>query len=158
MKKILFWTLILIIAFLFVNATENPLTEQTVVRPSPVKNQVTERETMIVKATAYYGPVRGQNNYVRGSYEADVRLNGDGITKTGKQAEVGYIAADWSILPEGTRVYIPGYGQGTVEDIGGDIDNKRIDVFMGYGDEGLRKANEWGRRTVEIEIIEWGDR
>ncbi len=116
-----------------------------------------KKETIKVRASAYYGPIEGQRNYKTGSFEGDVRLNGDGVTKTEKQAQVGYIAADWDILPEGTKVQIPGYGKAVVEDIGGAIEGYKIDLFMGYGDQGLEKALQWGVRTVEIEIIEKGE-
>ncbi len=113
-----------------------------------------ERETITVTATAYYGPVRGQRNYTTGSYAGDIRLNGDGLTKTEKEAQVGHIASDWNVLPRGSEVYVPGYGRAVVEDIGGAIQGKRIDLFMGYGDQGLEKALAWGIREVEIEIID----
>ncbi len=110
-------------------------------------------QVLEVLATAYYAPLPGQSWYATGSYEGDIRLNGTGITKSGKVVERGHIAADWDILPQGTRVYVPGYGRGVVEDIGGAIKGKRIDVFMGYGEEALREAMNWGRREVRIIVF-----
>lgn len=53
----------------------------------------------------------------------------------------------------GTKIYIPSLGIGTVHDRGGAIVEKsgydRIDVWMGYGDEGLTRALNWGMRMVE---------
>ncbi len=112
-----------------------------------------QEETMMVLATAYYAPLPNQSHYATGSYSGDIRLNGTGITKSGKVVEVGHIAADWSVLPQGTIVYVPGYGRGVVEDIGSAIIGNRIDVFMGYGEEGLDKALQWGRRMLEIKIV-----
>ncbi len=117
--------------------------------PPPV-----EREVIVtVTATAYYGPLPGQSNYKTGSYEGDINMNGTGITKSGKKVQVGHIAADWSIFPEGTRLYIPGYGEGVVEDIGGSIIGNRIDLFMGYGERALEKALQWGVRDVEVTML-----
>lgn len=118
------------------------------------ESELKVRERLTVVATAYYGPLRGQSNYATGSYRGDIRLNGTGITKSGKEVRVGHIAADWSVIPQGTVVYVPGYGKGTVEDIGSAIQGKRIDVFMGFGEEALEKANNWGVREVQIKILE----
>lgn len=110
-------------------------------------------EEIVVVATAYYGPLPNQSSYITGSYRGDIRLNGNGITKTEKPAKVGYIAADWNVLPKGTRVYVPGYGDAIVEDIGPAIKGHKIDIFTGYGDSGLQKAIEWGvRKGVKIQI------
>ena len=110
------------------------------------------KRKMTVIATAYYGPLPGQNEYATDSYRGDIEINGTGVTRSGKEVRVGHIAADWSVLPEGTEVYVPGYGDGVVEDTGGAIQGKRIDLFMGYGQEGLERALEWGRRTVTITV------
>ena len=44
-----------------------------------------------------------------------------GITATGTRAKTGTIAADTSIYPFGTIMYVPGYGYGRVEDVGSAI-------------------------------------
>ena len=112
------------------------------------------QKSITVLATAYYGPLPNQNNYATGSYRGDIKLNGTGTTKSGKEVKVGHIAADWSVLPQGTKVYVPGYGNAVVEDIGSAIKGRRIDVFMGYGERGLRKATRWGRRWITITVKE----
>jgi len=62
----------------------------------------------------------------------------------------GTIAADTRYYPFGTRMYIPGYGWGTVEDRGGAIKGRnRIDIFY----NSHREALQWGRRNVQV-IIE----
>ncbi len=62
----------------------------------------------------------------------------------------GTIAADTTYYPFGTRVYIPGYGWGTVADRGGAIQGPaRMDLFFSSHSEAL----EWGRRTVTVEIF-----
>lgn len=37
-----------------------------------------ESEQRIFVVTAYYSPIPNQEKYLRGSYEADIRLNGNG--------------------------------------------------------------------------------
>ncbi len=61
----------------------------------------------------------------------------------------GTIAADTAHYPFGTRMYVPGYGWGVVEDRGSAIKGPdRIDIFMNSHGEAL----EWGRQTLEVEI------
>jgi 3D (Asp-Asp-Asp) domain-containing protein len=131
---------------------QEPKEQKTVRKEETVEK--TRNQEMVVVATAYYGVLPNQSSYTTGSYKGDIKLNGTGITKSGKPVKVGHIAAEWSILPEGTRVYVPGYGDAVVEDIGPAIKGKRIDLFMGYGEEGLEKAIKWGKRSVKIEIKE----
>lgn len=51
-----------------------------------------EMRTFVV--TAYYSPLPDQVRYLRGSYEADIRLNGNGTHgASGKPVYVGMLAA-----------------------------------------------------------------
>ncbi|MBU0727933.1 peptidoglycan-binding protein [Patescibacteria group bacterium] len=107
--------------------------------------------------TGYYSPLPNQSFYVRGSYEADIRLNGRGTNGAdGTQVYVGMLAAP-KTYPFGTRIVLPGLGVGEVHDRGGAIiagaDYDRIDVWMGHGEEGLARALNWGARIVEGEIF-----
>ncbi len=108
-------------------------------------------QTLII--TAYYSPKPDQSRYIRGSYEADMKLNGRGTNGAdGTPVYTGMLAAP-SVYPFGTKIYIPGLGIGTVHDRGGAIQvqdgGHRVDVWMGSGDEGLARALNWGKRTVE---------
>ena len=61
----------------------------------------------------------------------------------------GTIAADTKYYPFGTRMYVPGYGWGTVEDRGGAIKGPgRIDIFYSSHTEAL----QWGRQKVQVTI------
>ncbi len=107
--------------------------------------------------SAYYSPLPDQKSYAFGSYEADIYVNGKGIAGAdGTPVYVGMIAAPKNYA-FGTKILIPGLGVGTVHDRGGAIiaskDIDRLDVWMGYGDEGLKRALNWGMRTVEGEIL-----
>jgi len=63
--------------------------------------------------------------------------------------EKGTIAADTKYYPFGTRMYIPGYGWGIVEDRGGAIKGPdRIDLYF----DSHQDALQWGRRKVAVEI------
>lgn len=57
----------------------------------------------------------------------------------------GTIAADWSYIKPLTRIYIPGYGWGRVEDKGSAIKgDNRLDLYF----DSHQHALNWGRRTV----------
>lgn len=107
-----------------------------------------------VIATAYYKPLKNQKKFYLGNYKKETKMNGRGITYSGKKAKIGTVAADLTIFPLGTEMFIPGYGFGVVEDVGRKIKGNRIDVFIGYGQEGLEKALFWGKRKIKIQIIE----
>ena len=64
-------------------------------------------------------------------------------------AKDGTIAADTDYYRFGTRIYVPGYGWGVVEDRGSAIKGaKRLDLYMDSHD----KALKWGRRRLSVLI------
>jgi 3D (Asp-Asp-Asp) domain-containing protein len=75
----------------------------------------------------------------------------DGITKSGVKAVEGItIAADWSVLPKGTKVYIDGLpGVRIVQDIGSKIKGKHIDVFM----NDRQSSANFGKQELNVWII-----
>lgn len=87
------------------------------------------------KPVIAYGPNKGKPKAV-------------GITASGVPARRGTIAADTSVFPFGTVMYIPGYGYGVVEDRGGDIKGYHIDLY--YPSHGT--ALEWGRQYKEVKV------
>jgi 3D (Asp-Asp-Asp) domain-containing protein len=58
------------------------------------------------------------------------------------------VAVDPAVIPLGTRLSIPGYGQGVAADTGGAIIGARIDLWFSSNAE----AMAWGRRTVTISV------
>jgi cystine transport system substrate-binding protein len=53
-----------------------------------------------------------------------------GSTATGLPAGPGIVATDPSVIPLGTRMTIPGYGEGVAADTGGAVQGARIDVWF----------------------------
>jgi 3D (Asp-Asp-Asp) domain-containing protein/peptidoglycan hydrolase CwlO-like protein len=53
-----------------------------------------------------------------------------GTTATGLPVGPGIVAVDPTVIPLGTRMSIPGYGQGVAADTGGAIKGNRIDVWI----------------------------
>ena len=75
---------------------------------------------------------------------------GDGITSTGTKPKWGTIAVDPSIIPYGTKVYIPQFNKTFIaEDCGGAIKGNKIDIYM--NDES--SVYSWGRKTIDIYIV-----
>ncbi|MDD3145322.1 MAG: 3D domain-containing protein [Candidatus Gracilibacteria bacterium] len=118
-------------------------------------------ESRYFYVTAYYSPLPGQDRYTTGSYEGDIRLNGGGKkAASGKEVFAGLLAAPKN-YNYGTKIYLEGIGVGDVQDRGGAIVNAgergheydRIDIWMGYGDEGLNRALKWGTRKIKGNIV-----
>lgn len=110
--------------------------------------------------SAYYSPLPCQDRYATGSYEADIRLNGNGTNGAdGTPVYPGMVAAP-KTYSFGTKLYIPGIGTTAVHDRGGAIVVQgqrnqvfdRLDIWMGYGDKGLNRALQWGKRNVEVTV------
>ena len=75
---------------------------------------------------------------------------GDSITSTGKKPKWGTIAVDPTVIPYGTKVYIPQFNKTFIaEDCGGAIKGNKIDIFM--NDES--SVYNWGRKTIDIYIV-----
>ncbi len=53
-----------------------------------------------------------------------------GTTATGLPVAPGIVAVDPTVIPLGTRMTIPGYGEGVAADVGGAIKGARIDVWI----------------------------
>ena len=76
--------------------------------------------------------------------------SGHSVTSTGTTPKWGTIAVDPSVIPYGTRVYIPKFDMVfTAEDCGGAIKGNKIDIFMNSEAE----CNSFGRQNLEIQIL-----
>lgn len=87
------------------------------------------------RPTVAHGPQQGQRKRV-------------GITASGTKARPGTIAADTSVFPFGTVMYVPGYGYGRVEDRGGAIKGNKIDLYF----KSHRQALQWGRQHKTVRV------
>lgn len=84
-------------------------------------------QTLVVSATAYALP---------------------GRTATGLPVGWGIVAVDPTVIPLGTRMTIPGYGEGVAADVGSGIRGAMIDLWFPT----VAQADAWGRRTVTITL------
>ena len=71
-----------------------------------------------------------------------------GTTATGAPVGYGVVAVDPSVIPLGTRMTIPGYGEGVAADTGGGVQGAVIDLWF----PSAAQASAWGRRTVTITL------
>ena len=71
-----------------------------------------------------------------------------GRTASGLPVGIGVIAVDPTVIPLGTRVFVPGYGAAVAADTGTAIKGLIIDLWMPT----TAQAQAWGRRTVTITI------
>jgi 3D (Asp-Asp-Asp) domain-containing protein len=70
-----------------------------------------------------------------------------GKTATGMPVGPGVVAVDPSVIPLGSRMSIPGYGNGVAADTGSGIQGATIDLWMPAS-----QCAAWGRRTVTITV------
>jgi 3D (Asp-Asp-Asp) domain-containing protein len=96
-------------------------------QPSPQAPPAQTGKTLTVMATAY--SMRG-------------------TTTTGIPTGPGIVAVDPTVIPLGTRMTIPGYGEGVAADTGPAIRGLRIDVWVATAAE----AAQWQWRTVTITL------
>jgi 3D (Asp-Asp-Asp) domain-containing protein/septal ring factor EnvC (AmiA/AmiB activator) len=71
-----------------------------------------------------------------------------GRTATGLQTGWGIAAVDPSVIPLGTRITIPGYGEAIAADTGGAVRGAEIDLWFPT----VAEALAWGRRTVTVTL------
>lgn len=83
------------------------------------------------------------------AYSAHDPGNGN-RTASGTLVRHGVIAVDPTVIPLGTRVFIPGYGEAIAEDIGWGIKGNRIDVAFDTHEEAL----SFGRQDLEVYILD----
>ena len=71
-----------------------------------------------------------------------------GRTATGIPVGWGVVAVDPATIPLGTRMTIPGYGEGVAADTGRAVRGATIDLWFPT----LAQATAWGRRTITITL------
>lgn len=71
-------------------------------------------------------------------------------TSRGNPLRKGLVAVDPSVIPLGTRLYIPGYGYAIADDIGGAIQGNRIDLAF----ESRSEALQFGRQKITVYILD----
>lgn len=70
-------------------------------------------------------------------------------TASGTLLRRGVLAVDPSVIPIGTHVYIPDYGEAVAEDIGWSIQGATIDIAFDTHEEAIY----FGRQVIEIYLL-----
>jgi peptidoglycan DL-endopeptidase CwlO len=71
-----------------------------------------------------------------------------GTTATGLPVGWGTVAVDPSVIPLGTRLAIPGYGDGVAADTGSAVTGSTIDLWF----PSEQQALAWGRRVIVVTL------
>lgn len=100
---------------------------EPVTQAAPAPAPVAGGRSLTVSATAYSLP---------------------GYTASGLPVGWGIIAVDPRVIPLGTRVTVPGYGEAVAADTGTAIIGARIDIWFPT----LAQAQAWGRQTITIVV------
>jgi peptidoglycan DL-endopeptidase CwlO len=69
-----------------------------------------------------------------------------GSTSSGLPVGWGVVAVDPSVIPLGTHMTVPGYGEAVAADTGGAVAGSAIDLWF----PSTAQANAWGRRSVTV--------
>jgi 3D (Asp-Asp-Asp) domain-containing protein len=80
-----------------------------------------------------------------------------GITYSGvkvKRDLFSTVAADLTVFPIGTVLFIPGYGYGVVADKGGAIKGNELDLYYETVDDVYK---HWGKKKIEVYVVEKGN-
>lgn len=112
-----------------------------------VAQQVEQKSNMIQVTAAPPAPVplapRGRALVV-----SSTGYSLPGHTSTGIPVGFGVVAVDPAVIPLGTRITIPGYGEGVAADTGSGVRGADIDLWFPT----LAAARAWGRRTVTVTL------
>ena len=92
-----------------------------------VEEDASGMRTLVVDAVAYHLP---------------------GRTASGLPVGPGVVAVDPTVIPLGTRMFVPGYGAAIAADVGYAVNGAMIDLWFATTDA----ARAWGRRTVTITL------
>ena len=104
-----------------------------------------------VQSLAAPSPSAGATWVIAGTRTLTVTATGysmPGKTATGLPTGFGIVAVDPAVIPLGSRLSIPGYGEGVAADTGGAVQGMTIDLWFPT----LTQARAWGRRTVTITL------
>lgn len=93
----------------------------------------TAKKTYTMEATAY----------------SDGLITASGSPPRRDPSGLSTVAVDPSVIPLGSKLYIPGYGLAIANDTGGDIKGMRIDLYMNSESE----CNSFGRQSVSVQVL-----
>lgn len=113
---------------------------------------VVDKDTlMTLGRTTEFNPSRSSRSLTMNASAYSAYDDGNGhYTSGGNLVRKGLVAVDPTVIPLGTRLFIPGYGHAIADDTGGAIKGNRID--MAFGSHG--EAMDFGRQQVTVYILD----
>lgn len=117
----------------YINLGNKRLADMIAQGTIPVQSDSSYKATYTMSATAYTGGT----------------ITALGLKPIRDPANLSTIAVDPSVIPLGTKVYIPGYGSAICSDTGSAIKGNIIDLYMNTVDD----CYSWGRRTVTLYVV-----
>jgi peptidoglycan DL-endopeptidase CwlO len=130
-------------------AAERRLTESEIARVVAESRAATQRSVSLTPTPGAHLVVTPFS--VSGQGQLTVSATGyaiHGRTASGLPTGYGVVAVDPSVIPLGTHMTIPGYGDAVAADVGPAIVGARLDLWFPT----LAQARAWGRRTVTITL------
>ena len=141
-------------AYLSALARERGFTARRIARVQRTAGSASRRSeavTVELAAPATEVSTPAPTAYAGGEQTMTVTTTGYSIrgrTATGLQTGWGIAAVDPSVIPLGTRITIPGYGEAVAADTGGAVNGAEIDLWFPT----VAEALAWGRRTVTVTL------
>ena len=157
-KKIIALTTSLAISLLSINGIYAQASVLNNINSEAVNASYLEKKVDDVLSTTNSDNIKIESNPTNNYKEVYTMMStayaGDTITYMGTTPVrdpdgISTIAVDPSIIPLGSKVYIPGYGLAIASDTGELIKGNRIDLFLNSEDECIN----WGVQTVSLYLI-----
>lgn len=129
----------------FTSTVDNIMNDVSIYNKKVEEQKVNEAETKTQEASTSY---KATYTMEATAYTGDTTTT-TGVTPVRNPKGLSTIAVDPSIIPLGSKVYIPGYGEAIAADTGGAIKGHRIDLFLNSENECIN----WGRQNVTLYIL-----
>lgn len=134
----------------------------TILSPFFIVNSYSEDNNSYFIVTAYYSPLPGQKYYLTWDYESEKRLNGEWIAWASWKWVFSWMLAAPKNYKFWTKIYLEWLWIWDVQDRWWAIVNAgkrwynydRIDVWVWYWDEWLKRALYWWKRKVKWYITD----
>lgn len=133
-----------------VKETQKQISSASVQVDDPVKAvDWSQYPSQIVTATGY---TAGKESTGKTPNDPTYGITYSGVKVT--RDDFSTIAADPSVFPIGTILYIPGYGYGVVADTGSAINGNKIDLYFKTVED---VYNKWGKQKLRVYVIKKGN-
>lgn len=132
--------------------SEGTVNDSRVVNQKSGKRNALKSNLKATRAKKISHPYQQPPASTSNSYKINVTAHAyciHGFTSRGVTTRVGVVAVDPSVIPYGSKLYIPGYGWGTALDTGGSMRGNVIDIWMPT----TSQCMQWGRKQVTITVV-----